>query len=104
MFLDVHSLCNKLNNPSRDCDDYTRRFYCENLNIDPSTMNPVPFEFASHNTAEQVMPPYNGFGSVEDSMGSCKYLVLKPPKKDFMKMLENEHKILRFVARMVFNI
>jgi hypothetical protein len=34
-------------------------------------------------------------------LGSCKYLVLKPPKKDFIKMLENEHKVLRFVARMV---
>ena len=31
-------------------------------------------------------------------MGSCKYLVLKPPKKDFIKMLDNEHKVLRFVA------
>jgi hypothetical protein len=50
---------------------------------------------------EQALPPYNGFGTVEDSLGSCKYLVLKPPKKDFIKMLENEHKILRFVARMV---
>jgi hypothetical protein len=46
------------------------------------------------------IPPYNGFGSVEDSLGSCKYLVLKPPKKDFVKMLENEHKVLRFLAKL----
>lgn len=52
---------------------------------------------------EKEIPPYNGFGSEEDSMGSCKYLVLKPPKKDFIKMLENEKKVLRFVALMVSN-
>jgi EF-hand domain-containing protein 1 len=71
------------------------------MNIDHSQMKSVAFERPAHPKVEQVMPPYNGFGTVEDSMGSCKYLVLKPPKKDFIKMLENEHKVLRFVARMV---
>jgi hypothetical protein len=47
---------------------------------------------------EREIPPYNGYGTLEDSLGSVKYLVLKPPKKDFLKMLENEHKVLRFVA------
>jgi len=61
----------------------------------------IPLENDQPPKSEQPLPPYNGFGTVEDSMGSCKYLVLKPPKKDFIKMLDNEHKILRFVARMV---
>lgn len=71
------------------------------MNIDPSLMKPVEFATRQHIAVEQTMPPYNGFGTVEDSMGSCKYLVLKPPRKDFIKMLENEHKVLRFVAKMV---
>lgn len=43
---------------------------------------------------------YNNFGSIEDSLQSCNSLVPKPPKKDFIKMLENDHKELRFEAIM----
>jgi EF-hand domain-containing protein 1 len=65
-------------------------------------MNSIPLEQqGSSYPVEQEIPPYNGYGSVEDSLGSCRNLVLKPPKKDFIKMLENEHKVLRYVARMV---
>ncbi|KAI9349622.1 hypothetical protein BDR26DRAFT_852481 [Obelidium mucronatum] len=71
----------------RDCDDYTKRYYQENLSTPMSSMQAIPISKAE-------IPPYNGYGSVEDSLGSCKYL------KDFIKMLENEHKVLRFVARM----
>ncbi|KAI9325977.1 hypothetical protein DFJ73DRAFT_965443 [Zopfochytrium polystomum] len=85
----------------RDCDEYTKRYYHENLGVPISTMQSIPIISPSDGAVvEQEIPPYNGYGSVEDSLGSCKYLVLKPPKKDFIKMLENEHKILRFVARM----
>lgn len=49
----------------------------------------------------QDLPPYNGFGSLEDSKQSCLSLIPQPPKKDFIKMLENDGKILRFAARMV---
>ncbi|KAI8619627.1 hypothetical protein BC830DRAFT_1160607 [Chytriomyces sp. MP71] len=87
----------------RDCDDYTKRFYQEHLALPIETMRALPLQdYISSGTpcAEPETPPYNGYGSVEDSLGSCKYLVLKPPKKDFIKMLENEHKVLRFVAKM----
>jgi hypothetical protein len=67
----------------------------------PQAAEAIPFEMEGPPKPDNSLPPYNGYGSVEDSMGSCKYLVLKPPKKDFIKMLDNEHKILRFVARMV---
>lgn len=72
----------------------------ESINVQANQA--IPLENDQPPKSEQPLPPYNGFGTVEDSMGSCKYLVLKPPKKDFIKMLDNEHKILRFVARMVF--
>jgi hypothetical protein len=65
---------------------------------------PMPYSVEGPRKPEQITPPYNGYGSVEDSLGSCRYLVLKPPKKDFIKMLENEHKVLRFVARMVIEL
>lgn len=85
----------------RDCDDYTKRFYNENAAIPLESMTSIPVDHGNHQPPVEIeQPPYNGYGSVEDSLGSCKYLVLKPPKKDFIKMLENEHKVLRFVARM----
>ncbi|KAI8916230.1 hypothetical protein EDD86DRAFT_222135 [Gorgonomyces haynaldii] len=100
--LKIGAVINVLGRPFllRDCDEYTRRFYSENLGLEGTDLKPVSYEFPAHPKPEQLLPPYNGFGTVEDSMGSCKYLVLKPPKKDFIKMLENEHKVLRFVARM----
>ena len=51
------------------------------------------------------MPPYNGFGSEEDSLCSCMGLLPKPPKKDFIKFMEKDRKgldsnVLRFLAKM----
>jgi hypothetical protein len=90
----------------RDCDEFTRRFYADAAEgvtgVSAQPIEAIPFqEEHPASPAEECYPPYNGFGTVEDSLGSCKHLVLKPPKKDFIKMLENENKILRFVARMV---
>jgi hypothetical protein len=81
----------------RDTDAYTRQFLTENLPTARLTPIQVPDE--TPRSVEVDTPPYNGYGTVEDSLGSCKYLVLKPPKKDFIKMLENETKVLRFVAK-----
>jgi hypothetical protein len=88
---------------SRDCDDYTRRYYMQTHNFDESDIQPVAVEFEDRTIRgrAQETAPYNGYGTIEDSLGSCKHLVLKAPKKDFVKILENEHKVLRFVARMV---
>nr|KAJ3415719.1 EF-hand domain-containing protein 1 [Polyrhizophydium stewartii] len=98
----IGSVVNVLGRPFliRDCDDYTKRFYSENADVPIDSLKAIPIDGDNHDSQEQEIPPYNGFGTVEDSLGSCKYLVLKPPKKDFIKMLENEHKVLRFVARM----
>ena len=54
---------------------------------------------------QREMPPYNGFGSEEDSLCSCKGLLPKPPKRDFIKFMECDRRgldsnVLRFLARM----
>lgn len=49
----------------------------------------------------QEIPAYTGIGSLEDSKQSCLSLIPQPPKKDVMKMLENDGKILRYLAYMV---
>ncbi|VDP29253.1 unnamed protein product [Echinostoma caproni] len=53
-------------------------------------------------------PPYNGWGSEEDSLANCKGLIPIPPKGDFRKFIEKdrqglESNILRFTARLVTN-
>lgn len=49
----------------------------------------------------QVIPPYNGFGIPEDSLQNCLSLFPKPPRKDIIKMLENNLKVLRYQVALV---
>ena len=49
----------------------------------------------------QEIAPYTGFGTLEDSKQSCDTLIPQPPKKDFIKMLENDGLVLRYEAIMV---
>jgi len=36
-----------------------------------------------------MIPPYNGFGDENDSLGYVYRLIPKPPKKDFFKWVDN---------------
>jgi hypothetical protein len=47
-----------------------------------------------------IIPPHNGIGDEEDSLGYIYRLIPKPPKKDFFKWVDNQVN-LRFYA--VFN-
>lgn len=47
------------------------------------------------------VPPYNGYGSVEDSLGNVYALQPKPPKKDMVKLFTNDQYTLRYEARMI---
>lgn len=49
----------------------------------------------------QELPPYNGFGLIEDSAQNCFALIPKAPQKDVIKMLMNENKVLRYLATLV---
>jgi hypothetical protein len=37
-----------------------------------------------------IIPPYNGFGDEEDSLGYVYRLIPKPPKKDYFKWVDNQ--------------
>ncbi|XP_072175362.1 EF-hand domain-containing protein 1-like [Diadema setosum] len=81
-----------------DSDDFTKAYMQHNYGVPMSA--PVEVSGPARNLPKMALPPYNGFGSYEDSLQSCLSLVPQPPKKDFIKMLENDHKILRFEAVM----
>ncbi|KAI0215708.1 EF-hand domain-containing protein 1 [Lamellibrachia satsuma] len=81
-----------------DVDDFTKAFYWKNFGV--TDFDPVNVDQPANPNAKMEVAPYNGFGSLEDSMQSCMSLVPQPPKKDYIKMLDNDHKNLRFEALM----
>ncbi|KAG7461102.1 hypothetical protein MATL_G00206410 [Megalops atlanticus] len=81
-----------------NCDEFTHNYYKENfgdIDLKPVQVLPKP-----ELEIKKEIPPYNGFGSLEDSFQNCMSLIPAPPKKDLLKMLENDHKVLRYTARL----
>ncbi|CAH1773631.1 unnamed protein product [Owenia fusiformis] len=81
-----------------DCDDFTKAFFYKNFG--KTDFTPVDVKGLSKDLPKMEIAAYNGYGSMEDSLQSCLSLIPQPPKKDFIKMLENDHKVLRFEAVM----
>lgn len=89
-------------------DNFTKAFYYQNFGVTEFT--PLNDERVRAVTtrggggggsqARMEIPPYNGYGSLEDSLQNCLYLVPEPPKKDYIKLLENQNKTLRYEAVM----
>lgn len=50
---------------------------------------------------EHQIPPFNGYGTPEDSLGSVFSLQPKPPKKDMTKIFTNDQYVMRFEARLI---
>lgn len=85
-----------------DCDQFTRDFYKEKYGIEEF----VPIERPKDTRytqvcVEKVMPPYNGWGSYEDSESNCHSFHLKRPQSNTKKYLELDKCNLRFKADMV---
>ncbi|XP_008311337.1 EF-hand domain-containing protein 1 isoform X1 [Cynoglossus semilaevis] len=83
-----------------DCDGFTRDYFHTNhpgMDMKPTE---VPTKDTLIQSRKKAVPPYNGFGSLEDSLQNCLSLIPKPPKKNVLKMLENDHKVLRYSARL----
>ncbi|CAL1533193.1 unnamed protein product [Lymnaea stagnalis] len=81
-----------------DCDNFTKGFYYNHFGV--TNFEPVEVKGLPKNLPKMEIAEYNNFGSLEDSLQSCNSLVPQPAKKDFIKMLENDHKELRFEAMM----
>ncbi|XP_030201304.1 EF-hand domain-containing protein 1 isoform X1 [Gadus morhua] len=86
-----------------DCDSFTRSYFQSNHpEVETKRVELPRAEEVAWDTEREV-PPYNGFGSLEDSLQNCLHLIPQPPKKDLIKMLENDHKVLRYIARLDSN-
>ncbi|XP_077366918.1 EF-hand domain-containing protein 1 isoform X1 [Festucalex cinctus] len=84
-----------------DCDGFTKEYYQTNHPEIEIRSIEVPKKMGKFEGMKKEIPPYNGFGSLEDSLQSCLSLLPLPPRKNVVKMLENEHKVLRYSARLV---
>ncbi|XP_027895425.1 EF-hand domain-containing protein 1 [Xiphophorus couchianus] len=82
-----------------DCDGFTREYYQKNYpDMEMKAVEIPKMEDTSKKT--QAIPPYNGFGSLEDSLQNCFSLVPEPPKHNIMKRLVNSNKMLRYTAKL----
>ena len=83
-----------------DCDDFTRQYYIEQLGVSEEELSPIDITEHPDPIPQMELPPYNGFGSQLDTIQNCVSLIPKPAKKDFHKMMNNEKKVLRFMAKL----
>lgn len=88
-----------------DCDEYTKEYYRKVYGIEDFAKCERPYigdrcvEIKS--LYERELPPFNGWGSHEDSEGNCRTVEPKPPKPDFNKFINLDRYLLRFGAKMM---
>ena len=81
-----------------DCDEFTKSWYARELGI---TQMPEKLPTPAPVVQYQPVPPHNGYGTEQDSMGSVIALKPKAPKFDMKKMFKQDMHILRFNAKLV---
>lgn len=82
-----------------DCDAFTKNYYLEKYGIDVKSFERPSIEGEAKPTFRPMeIPPFNGYGSDEDSAQSFRSLVAKAPKKDFIKFFKHLGDVLRFTA------
>ncbi|XP_056873103.1 EF-hand domain-containing protein 1 [Takifugu flavidus] len=80
-----------------DCDGFTKDYY--KMTYPDMELQPIQIPKKTKVTERpKVVAPYNGFGSLEDSLQNCLSLIPEPPKRNVMKMLDNSQKVLRYSA------
>ncbi|XP_018325854.1 EF-hand domain-containing family member C2-like [Agrilus planipennis] len=96
-----------------DCDEYTKQYYMAKYGVNDFTPpeKPEDRDAATEDmlSKKRELPPWNGYGTYEDSAQNCISLEPKGPKRDFTKFLKLDRigmdsHILRFAARMISKI
>ncbi|KAF7284998.1 EF-hand domain-containing family member C2-like [Rhynchophorus ferrugineus] len=92
-----------------DCDSFTKDYYATKYGI--SEFTPIPLPSTKQKIVyipkpkDRDLPPWNGFGTYEDSAQNCITVEPKAPHRDFKKFLLYDRNgldshILRFEAKM----
>ncbi|KAJ9574140.1 hypothetical protein L9F63_008473, partial [Diploptera punctata] len=93
-----------------DCDPFTKEYYRKKCGLEDFAPHERPIQ-------EQIivkrgpppLPPYNGYGTYEDSAANCRNIIPVPPHRDFRKFLSKDRQgldsyILRFEAELISKI
>ncbi len=83
-----------------DCDKFTQDYYVQTFGLSPEDFQPLQMQDPIAPLPKMPIAPYNGYGTEEDSLNSCKYLIPKPPVKNFQKLMQYDGKNLRFVCKL----
>ncbi|CAH1175792.1 unnamed protein product [Phaedon cochleariae] len=92
-----------------DCDSFTKAYYAEKYGISEFTSLHIPDRKKEVKEIplpkDRDLPPWNGYGTHEDSAQNCITVEPKAPQKDFKKFLLYDRygldsHVLRFEARM----
>lgn len=82
-----------------NCDKFTREYYQKKYGIEEFIPIEKPTDARCAKVCiEKTMPPYNGWGSFEDSESSCHSFQLRAPQRDMKKFLQLDKCNLRFKA------
>ena len=82
-----------------DCDQFTKDYFADKYGINQIKVDKNFIE--KKKEFVRKIPPHNGIGSEEDSLGNCFNLIPKPPKINLEKKFIYNRVILRFVCRMI---
>ncbi|THD19163.1 EF-hand domain-containing protein 1, partial [Fasciola hepatica] len=81
-----------------DCDNFTKAWYYQNFGL--TDFKPIDVDIQVPEVPKKEMPPYSGYGTLEDSLAAIKSFVPVPPKVDFAKQVDYATKMLRYEARL----
>ncbi|CAG2060773.1 unnamed protein product [Timema podura] len=92
-----------------DCDSFTKEYFRAKYGLDDFTAaeRPLSADEVQHTKPPPtLLPPYNGFGTYEDSAANCRNMIPVPPNRDFTKFIQKDRQgldshILRFRAEML---
>lgn len=83
-----------------ECDGFTKSWYRENLGMSEEELATIDITLNERPKTKPTLPPHNGFGSLEDSKQNCIMLIPKPPKKDFLRLMNKDRIVLRFASEL----
>ena len=71
-----------------------------------STAKNTPIHYKQTEAAkiEREIPPYNGWGSEEDSRANCLKLIAQAPKRDFIKFMKKDRWVTADISTLNLNI
>mmetsp|Transcript_2187 Transcript_2187/g.5552 ORF Transcript_2187/g.5552 Transcript_2187/m.5552 type:complete len:646 (+) Transcript_2187:132-2069(+) len=85
----------------QDADRFTKAWLMDNLGFAPEELQPVEIREPESVLPKPALPPFNGYGTLQDSLQNCLSLVPKPPRRDMHRLMNKDKIILRFTVRMV---